>query len=65
MTGAIIIAVLVLVFGVPFLLLWWKIADSWADSEHKRFKPHQPQGPAPTVVKRSAVERNKNTESTP
>jgi len=61
MTGAVITAVLVLVVGVPFLLLWWKIADSWADSEHKRFKTHQPQGPAPTVVKRSAVERTQES----
>lgn len=27
-----------LLLGVPFTLWWWKIADKWADAEHKRFK---------------------------
>jgi hypothetical protein len=26
------------ILGVPFVLLWWRLADQWADSEHKRFK---------------------------
>lgn len=25
-------------FGIPFTLWWWRIADRWADSEHKRFR---------------------------
>lgn len=29
---------LVVVIGIPFTLWWWKLADRWADSEHKRFK---------------------------
>ena len=29
---------LIVVLGVPFTLWWWKLADRWADSEHKRFK---------------------------
>lgn len=24
--------------GVPFTLWWWRLADKWADAEHKRFK---------------------------
>ncbi|MFO0859399.1 MAG: hypothetical protein U0570_02500 [Phycisphaerales bacterium] len=27
------------VLGPPFVLWWWKLGDSWADKEHKRFKP--------------------------
>jgi len=34
----IIVMVLVVVIGVPFTLWWWRIADRWADAEHKRFK---------------------------
>jgi hypothetical protein len=50
------IIVLCVVIGVPGTLLWWRIADNWADSEHKRF-PTRPEsrrepGPAPTVVDR-------------
>jgi len=30
--------VAVVVIGVPFVLLWWKWADRWADSEHRRFE---------------------------
>ncbi len=56
MTGAIIWAVVALVVGAPFVLVWWKIADQWADDEHKRFKAKDA-GPAPTVVKRSDVEK--------
>jgi hypothetical protein len=26
------------ILGVPFVLLWWRLADRWADAEHKRFK---------------------------
>lgn len=27
----------ILVIAPPFTLWWWKQADKWADSEHKRF----------------------------
>ena len=54
MTGAIIWAIVVLVLGIPFVLVWWKLADRWADDEHKRFKGRDA-GPAPTVVKRTDV----------
>lgn len=57
MTGALIWAVLIVVLGVPFVLIWWRVADRWADDKHKRFKPRDT-GPAPTVVKRSDVERS-------
>lgn len=33
------IMALIIIIGVPFTLWWWKVADKWADSEHKRFKP--------------------------
>ncbi len=26
------------VLGVPFILIWWRDMDKWADDEHKRFK---------------------------
>lgn len=31
--------VLVVVLGVPFTLWWWKLADSWLPSHHRRFAP--------------------------
>jgi len=37
MTEMIVICVLVVVVGIPFTLWWWKLADRWADAEHKRF----------------------------
>ncbi|MFZ4574420.1 MAG: hypothetical protein ACOYN0_08485 [Phycisphaerales bacterium] len=33
-----IIIGLVVVIGIPFTLWWWKVADKWADAEHRRFK---------------------------
>jgi hypothetical protein len=27
------------VLSVPFILIWWRDMDRWADAEHKRFKP--------------------------
>ncbi len=52
--AATLIAVVAL--SIPFLLVWWRIADRWAESErHRRFKPR---GPDPktrsdaTVIKR-------------
>lgn len=59
MLEGIFIAIGVIVLGVPFLLVWWKLADRWADEEHKRFRgARKPEGPAPTVVSRSSVERD-------
>lgn len=34
-----VIMALIIIIGIPFTLWWWKVADQWADSEHKRFKP--------------------------
>lgn len=39
MAGVIGVIVLVVVGGTAFTLWWWRIADRWADSEHKRFAP--------------------------
>ena len=46
------IIVLCVLIGVPGTLLWWRIADKWADSEHKRFpeKPTPSDRPAPTAT---------------
>lgn len=49
--------VIALVGGSLFVIVWWKIADGWADEEHRRFKDRDAGGPAPTVVKRGDVER--------
>lgn len=57
MTGAIIWGIVVLALGVPFVLLWWRVADRWADEEHKRFRSGARGGDAtPTVVRRSDIE---------
>ena len=56
MIPGLIWAAVVLVFGVPFVLIWWRLADNWADDEHKRFKARRDEGPEPTVVRRSDVE---------
>lgn len=52
--AGIIIAVVVilLVGGVVFTLAWWKIADRWADAEHKRFKTRD-QAPIEKIVVRT------------
>lgn len=50
MTEMWIVVGLCAVLGVPFTLWWWKIADRWADAEHKRFKPKpKPKGNAVVV----------------
>ncbi|MBK7403112.1 MAG: hypothetical protein IPJ41_00415 [Phycisphaerales bacterium] len=56
MIGPLIWGLLVILLGVPFVLIWWRIADRWADDKHKRFAPPKDAGPAPTVVKRSDIE---------
>ena len=37
MTAFWIVMALVIVLSVPVTLAWWKIADRWADEEHRRF----------------------------
>lgn len=52
MTEIIVTTVVIAVLGVPFILLWWKIADQWADEENKRFgRVKPPDGPAPRVIR--------------
>ncbi len=38
LTAIVVTSVLVVVIGVPFTLWWWRVADQWADAEHRRFK---------------------------
>lgn len=45
-----IVIVVILVGAVVFTLAWWKIADKWADQEHKRFGPSKPGAPTDRVV---------------
>lgn len=40
----------VLAGALIFTLVWWKIADFWADAEHKRFKGKGSGGPSERVV---------------
>lgn len=52
MTEIFVTTVVIAVLGVPFILLWWKIADQWADEEHRRLgRAKPPEGPAPRVVR--------------
>jgi hypothetical protein len=46
-----ILMIATVVVGVPFTLWWWKMADKWADAEHRRFKP-RPDRRERIVVKR-------------
>jgi membrane protein implicated in regulation of membrane protease activity len=39
------------VLSVPFILIWWRDMDRWADAEHKRFKPRQQASQDVIVVK--------------
>ncbi len=32
-----VVIIVILVGAVAFTLVWWKIADKWADKEHRRF----------------------------
>jgi hypothetical protein len=64
MTGAIIWGVVVLALGIPFVLVWWRIADRWADDEHKRFRSKQ-EGAGPTVVRRADVEQADGSREAP
>lgn len=53
MNALIIVLVLIFLVGIPFTLWWWKMADRWADAEHKRFKPKGPGQPVERVVLKS------------
>lgn len=50
MNALIVVLVLIFAVGIPFTLWWWKMADRWADAEHKRFKPRGPAAPVERVV---------------
>lgn len=41
MDPLIILGIVIIIGAVPATLWWWRIADRWADSEHKRFKPKE------------------------
>ena len=41
------VTALVVVLGVPFVLLWWKLGDAWADAENRRFGRSDRPGKAP------------------
>lgn len=56
MIGGLIWAAVALVLGTPFVLIWWRLADNWADEEHKRFKTIRKTGPEPRVVRRRDIE---------
>jgi hypothetical protein len=45
---AVIIAVVI--GALVFTLAWWKIADRWADHEHKRFGRKTPAGDGPERI---------------
>lgn len=44
------VVVVILVGALVFTLAWWKIADRWADSEHKRFGRGKSAEPVERVV---------------
>lgn len=48
--------------GVPFILIWWKEMDKWADDEHKRFKPIDAEEQERIVVKTSPKPTSGSTE---
>lgn len=59
MDPLIILGVVIIIGAVPATLWWWRIADRWADSEHKRFKPkEEPSDPNPgaAVIRRETIE---------
>lgn len=58
MDPLVILGLIVIVGAVPATLWWWKIADRWADAEHKRFAPRARKDPAAgaRVVRRDTIE---------
>lgn len=49
------VILIVLVGGVVFTLWWWKLADRWANAEHRRFRRQglRPGGEPRKVIIRS------------
>lgn len=45
-----VVIIVILVGAVVFTLAWWRIADKWADKEHKRFGSPKATDPADRVV---------------
>ncbi|MFG0307097.1 MAG: hypothetical protein ACF8Q5_12875 [Phycisphaerales bacterium JB040] len=43
-------ALLAVLLGIG-TLAWWRVGDTWADSEHKKFGPRERTGPGPRVMK--------------
>jgi hypothetical protein len=54
---------LCIVLGIPFTLLWWRDMDTWADAEHRKFKPKKQEPRGPQVVIRAA-DVSKSTSET-
>ncbi len=48
------VVLVILVGALIFTLAWWKIADRWADSEHKRFGRGKSAEPVDRVVIKKA-----------
>lgn len=47
------VIIVILVGAVVFTLAWWKIADKWADAEHRRFGPSGGSAPVERIVIRT------------
>ena len=45
-----IVIAVITVGAVVFTLVWWRIADKWADAEHKRFGTPKDQSPQDRIV---------------
>ena len=59
MLAALIISGILTLLLIPATLAWWRIADHWADNEHKRFKDSAPAPrKRPRVIARSADQAN-------
>ncbi len=50
--------------GVPFILIWWREMDKWADDEHKRFKPKTKNEPERIVLLSSSKPQTPPPETT-
>jgi len=52
MTFPLLFLAVVILVGTVGALAWWRIADHFADEEHKRFRrrPTARPGPPPTVI---------------
>ena len=58
------VVLIVVVGAFIFTLAWWKIADRWADSEHKRFGSGKSAEPVERVViKKTAPDDDKPKNS--